>query len=394
MMPDGMPLFHWVLLLPSSERAVEEDEEGIETIRLLADVLPEAVHTRDQAGDLPIHQAVRSGNTEYVRFLVRRNVDSVRAKGQKGRLPVHVAMEGQNLDMVQYVHNFWPDLLYETDDSGMNAMHMAVADPIRLGGETLKKVEFLLSVAPGMVGAADRAGRRPLHAAVDQEFMLTNDEKTDELVSVVRLLIDRHPVALAHQDSNGNLPLHVAARSYAPAPILRLLLEHNLEALRARNRQGLLPVHLALHRERSEVLRVQLLLCSSMSDCYMEHEIESVHFLVELWPESIQEADARGRNLVHRAFDGPATPGHRVAWSLLQKQPDAALVRDHQGLLLIHAAAAADAPLDLLYSMMQLQQKLLRERAGRRREQPMLTNAASALGPASSKRPRMGDPQD
>jgi Ankyrin repeats (many copies) len=276
-------------------------------------------------------------------------------------------------------------------------------DPIRIGGDTLQKVEFFLNVAPGMLCTADRDGRLPLHAAVDQESMLTYPEKTDELLSVVQLLIDRHPEALQQPDSSGNLALHAAANRYAPVPILRLLIEHFADALRVRNHQGLLPVHLALHRERSVALEAQIELCFSVSDCYTAHEVESVQLLVDEWPESIRELDSLGRSLVHCALGGPATPGHSVAWSLLQKWPDAVLARDHEGLLPLHVAAATDAPLELLYTMMQLQQKLVRERAKRRREQPMATTTTLAtttttttlaLGPAYPKRPRIGDSLD
>jgi hypothetical protein len=81
----------------------------------------------------------------------------------------------------------------------------------------------LLNVAPELLCAADRDGRLPLHAVVDQESMLTYPEKTEELVSVVQLLIERHPEALQQPDANGNLPLHAAARRYALVPILRML---------------------------------------------------------------------------------------------------------------------------------------------------------------------------
>jgi ankyrin repeat protein len=75
-------------------------------------------------------------------------------------------MELQKLDMVRYVLNFWPDWTI----SGRNALYMAVADPIRIDGATLQKVQFLLTVAPGMVAAADdHQGRLPLHAAVENE---------------------------------------------------------------------------------------------------------------------------------------------------------------------------------------------------------------------------------
>jgi hypothetical protein len=123
-------------------------------------------------------------------------------------------------------------------------------------------------------------------------------------------------------------------------PDLCLLIESNPDALRVQNHQGLLPVQMALHRARSEALQGQFELCFSLSDSCCEHEVESVQFYVEQRPESIRQLDAQGRTLAHHALDGPATPEHRVAWSLLQKW----LVRDRQGFQPLHVAAITDAP--------------------------------------------------
>jgi hypothetical protein len=268
---------------------------------------------------------------------------------------------------------------------------MAVTDPIQTGGETVRKVELLVKLAPEMAGGRGRArAGLPLHAAVDHESMLTYGEKTDELlVSVVRLLIESHPEALQQPDSSGNLALHAGTKRYAPMPILRLLIEHCPEALQVRNPQGLLPVHRALHRARSEALQGEFGFCCFPSGCDLTLEVDSVLLLVEQWPGSIQELDSRGRTLVHCALDGPETPGHRVDLSLLQKWLDAVLVRDHQGFEPLHVATIADGPLDLLYSILQLQQKRVREQAERRQEYPK-TTIAKAAGPHSSKRSRTG----
>lgn len=89
-----------------------------------------------------------------------------------------------------------------------------------------------------------------------------------------------------------------------------------------------------------------------MRECYEEHEVESAMFLLEQWPESIQDRGPGGRPLVLHALDSPATPGRRVVLTLLQTWLKAALAVDRDGFLPFHVAALADSSLDLLCSML------------------------------------------
>lgn len=163
--------------------------------------------------------------------------------------------------------------------------------------------------------------------------------------------------------------MHDAARHWVPIPVLRYLVDQCPDALQVRNTSGLLPVHLAVRREQSEYMTWVIANDSEARTYFVQLEMDSIKFLVERWPASVLERDALGRTLVHSALAGaphrhPTTPGRRVALFMLRHCPEAALAADAQGFLPVHVAASVDAPLDILYGMMQLQHGQLRGRGG------------------------------
>lgn len=120
------------------------------------------------------------------------------------------------------------------DDAGRTPLHWAATESPALGA-VAAKIRYLANRAPDLVGVADKEGRLPLHSVVHHESMLTYLDKASDVLEAVQILLYKKPEALRNQDSQGNLPLHVAARRYAPIPVLRLLVERYPEALHVRN---------------------------------------------------------------------------------------------------------------------------------------------------------------
>jgi ankyrin repeat protein len=368
----------------------------------LAELCPEVLAVPNAIGDRPFHAAVLGGQIPMVRRLADRRPELVRVRGYEGRLPIHIAASGQEREMPRYLLTHWPESIDERDAKGRTPLHYAVIGPyFQTFGSTVRTIQYLLEESPGLIDLADNEGRLPLHTSVAQDGEHLHGPYLEELVAVVQLLIERHPDALQRHDARGNLPFHVAVSHWVPVPVLRPMTEQHPDCLLARNADGLLPVQLALHREQSDRLTGTFERFPSARDWYTKLEVATIGFLVKQRPESLRELDTRGRTLVHQALDGPTTPGHLAVPFLLQKWSGAVLVRDRHGRSPLHvAAAAADAPLDVLYAMLQLQMKLLRERGSRdiQSDEHLLlprkatTSVASrAVGPSSPKRARRTD---
>jgi hypothetical protein len=126
---------------------------------------------------------------------------------------------------------------------------------------------------------------------------------------------------------------------------------------------------------------------------YTTLEKDSVTLLLQEWPGAISELDSNGRTVLHCAFDGPPTPGYRVAPPLLKKWSGAGHVPGGRGFLRLHVAASADVPLDVLYSMLRLQSGVLRgqEGSGEPPQTPPNTTTTHRSGTRPSKKARTVD---
>jgi ankyrin repeat protein len=348
----------------------------------------------DNHRNLPVHVAARRFRCKVVELLVEHRPDSVRIRGYKGRLPIHqVADPAANgrlawdadrcLEMLRFLERRRPDSLLEVDDDGKTPLHLAAGGrPLHTGGGTLAVVRGLVEMFPDALGVTDHGGRFPLNAALgarnereeddDDVATMRPVELLDEVASVVRFLVERYPQALRVADPEGNLPLHVAARRGMPLPVVRLLLGREPWALHAKNHAGWLPVHLALRLDRpdDDDERGD---GSSSSERWRARTVDlaTVCFWVTPRPASLAERGPDGRTMVHRALrratttttstelSGPPPPPPVAAWKLavlwhLQHAcPEAALVRDPDGLLPLHLAASASADdLSLLHMVL------------------------------------------
>ncbi|RYH30770.1 ankyrin repeat domain-containing protein [archaeon] len=125
----------------------------------------------------------------------------------------------------------------------------------------------------------------------DKENVLSTDSfcKNDSIynalkrkrpASEVMRVIQQSPDACQFVDSQGNLPLHIAASYVASLEIVQSLLRYYPEAIKTHNRQGQLPLHRA---------------------AAMNNAINVVTFLIKANSEALEMADSEGNLPVHYA---------------------------------------------------------------------------------------------
>jgi ankyrin repeat protein len=392
-----------------------DPEEGLvnpKAVRPLVTAWPASLMERSVQGWLPLHLALTNGEGirrapqefDTIKRMVRLAPQALRAPGPDGKLPIHCLVgRGSRADVktVQLVVDAHPEALLARDGNGKTLLHLAAGyRPIRPDEDTLSVVRCLAEACPDALGMADNEGLLPLHEALywdDGEAEEMSAAELDEVTAVVQFLVEARPQALQVADREGNLPLHVAARWGVPRDVMRLLVSRNKEELTAKNAEGWLPVHLALRFDRSdeEVRRA-----ARRADVEM---VLAADFFVKPWPASLKERGADGRTLVHRALAMiPRAMWQFVVLSHLTEFPQAVLVRDVDGSLPLHRAAAAgedDFPLTLLYKILQAQPGVLRQSAGVC-EEPSLPRSMSTSsstqrsGPPAPKRARVDGAKD
>lgn len=147
----------------------------------------------------------------------------------------HAAAQAGDAQLVERLLEISPELAAAPAAAGGNALHCAAL------GRHAAVIQLLLraGVSPAL---PDAQGRTPL--AVAALFA-----ERDEDAAAARLLLDAAPAAALVPDSEGWLPLHLAACAAHPG-VAQLLLDAAPDAARRADSQGSLPIHVAVQRLR------------------------------------------------------------------------------------------------------------------------------------------------
>jgi ankyrin repeat protein len=159
-----------------------------------------------------LHYAVRfRAPVEVVQLLVDAFPQAVRVQGDGGKLPLHLAAEESSLEVVKVLTETWEPALLQKDGIGRLPLHRFA---LREDGP-LEVLQYLVDKRPLSLQERDIHGELPLHLAV-----------CFGLVAAVRTLGDAWEPALRVGNTDGELPLHVAAgRDDAPEELIRYLVD-------------------------------------------------------------------------------------------------------------------------------------------------------------------------
>lgn len=207
------------------------------------------VHTRDQKGLTPLHQAALIGFRDSILLLLDNGAD-VNARDNQGKTPMHYAAQIGSRDCLALLLHYNADSRAQ-DNNGMTALHLAAS----AGYENC--LELLVDNTASTL-SKDARGTTPLHGAGSNRNCLSlmaraKDErgstplhhaaKTSDMESMVLLLGNSADVNA--RDANGLTPLHFAART-GNTDCLKLLLDHKADT-NVTDNSGLTPFHHAYH---------------------------------------------------------------------------------------------------------------------------------------------------
>ena len=271
---------HWAISSPdhsSSGQSGLTKRPSLEIVKMLLDLHPGGIHTRDQirdkgkekdvceertggkgdgddlvgkehvkGGGTPLHWAsiCAESSPELISFLIKIDPSiAKKAKDDQGQCPIHWAMEANVLpeDAMLYLVNASGEALKTFDKKGKYPLHYALEN-----GAPLAVIDVLLDRAPEACRARDSNGKQALHSAC------SNDSSC--CLSVITRLLEINTRAASEEDVKGRSPLHLCAeRPSVDLDVVQALFDAAPEMIQ-NGKSGRLPLHNAAQKSSSEVI--------------------------------------------------------------------------------------------------------------------------------------------
>jgi ankyrin repeat protein len=213
-------------------------------------------------GRTPLHCACRKGHLAVVNELLSRGANT-EEKDTQGDTPLHDASERGHFPVVKALLSGGADIL-AVNEYGFLPIHVAV----RNGKSEVAK--YLLQRFYATIR------RLPLHELLEDLTWIPKQNSgdapslhyalhrnvlgTDDVVEIVKYLVDPNPALVSSRDKAGLLPLHVACRRGASFPIVQSLVNHYGASVKSVTPQGDLPLFLACEMPKPSLDTIFLLM--------------------------------------------------------------------------------------------------------------------------------------
>lgn len=257
---------------------------------------------------------------EVVRALLDDCPASIRARTQDRfeEIALHLAFrefDARGLrrprpDVIRLLVTTWPDSVRVRAHSGWLPLHCAVKLMYEFGCEDRDVLSIVRCLVEAWPGAVIERFEKGTTAL---HHLLRS--RRDVTRHAVELLVEACPAAVDVQDEDGCVPLHHAAtKDTVPLDVVRYLVQRRQTSLRARSSEGQLPLYFAA-----------------------VSSVDKVQFLASAWPPALQESNMHGCLVLHAA----AATNAPVAMIelLLRLWWDAVQHKNNEGKLPLHLAA-------------------------------------------------------
>ena len=314
---------------------------SLKIIGLLYQAFPEAVTVKSMMGRLPLHLALLNGATpEVVTFLLKAAPDTIREVDNLGQLPLHCIMRGNPCtDTLKLMVDAYPESVKVKDKQAMVPFWVAVKERV-----ASPVVKYILNQYPKVMNERMFKKRgTALHGALEFQHPF----------ETIQCILDWWKLAAAELDSYLNFPLHIALTRCASLDSVRMVLDAWPAAVEKINKFGELPLHLAAKRA-SDVEVVKLILAAYP---------QGARCATRCLPGVNSTVRTYGNLPLHLAVAGIALTGKEESYLdepsnvenltailslLLAEYPEAASIRNDDGMYALSIAADNQMPATLL----------------------------------------------
>jgi len=229
-------------------------------VKMLVEAYPQSLLVTDETWPLyPIHAAAYGLNPndlhEVIEYFLELESTSLRFIDGDGNTPLHLACESRrvNISIVQLLHNSWPEAIRLAGHKRYLPIHELCCNQMLEESNALAVLRFMLDTDQTIVRERDTHGYLPIHHAVDR---MPNE--------FCKVLIDAYPESVRVRTNNdGSLPIHIACghhygNSEANVETIQYLLELYPESVNATTLFGQLPIHNAALGERTDIIELLL----------------------------------------------------------------------------------------------------------------------------------------
>eukprot|EP00985_Skeletonema_marinoi_P018394 scaffold10263_cov143-Skeletonema_marinoi.AAC.1 len=235
---------------------------NLPVMKCILDMYPDAIRGESSNGAFPIHFAVSALVTnpdaavEVVKFLlsVDPSVASQEVNGITNSCPLTYACVMPNvlnwnagLEVIKLLYNAYPEAIV---NAGASLRRLIDRTPDDVKYFLVDQLRYAAQASNlQLVRTQDGNGRLPLHHALEEVAPL----------GTIKLLVQADPATLQIPDSDGSLPLHIAASKYECPDVIKYLLDNcRTSLLVAKDYWGNTPLHYACQEGRYDVIEMLL----------------------------------------------------------------------------------------------------------------------------------------
>ena len=259
---DGINTYCCVKGLPLHYYLSRNKNFDIDTVKVLVEAYPQSLMITDEGDEdeevpcYPIHALLSNKKTnnihEILSYMLELEPSSISLLDGSGRAPLHLACRNGNmtLEVVQFIFNKWPEAMRTRDRYDGWLPVHELCINQKLDGIVA------LEILQFMLGI-DPALVRERN---DLGYLPIHLAPGEMSIAFCKVLIDTYPESL-RIDIDGSLPIHEACRydtRYDTTELIQYLLEIYPESINARDLKGRLPIHYAAMNGRTGTIELLL----------------------------------------------------------------------------------------------------------------------------------------